>query len=178
MNRKNQQIFKIQKHQMSKVISEVDFPSWLQGPWQHITVLKNQLVFRDQSSFKSYRMKLVNQFSDDKFIVLSRSQCGEESFKCLWIRKLDANIIEFQTSSEYVEKLTNFMLCNDEHFDNSRWLTFSSKISSFSIMLSYRENFVCRSGKRCVENSLSNRWKVYWNPSRRLGALFSHVINM
>ena len=41
-------------------------------------------------------MTLVEQMNSEKFAVMSRSQCGEESFKCLFIRKLDTNILEFQ----------------------------------------------------------------------------------
>lgn len=109
-------------------MESLEFPPWLQGQWQFIDVEKGQLVYRDQNSFKSYRMNLVNQLNEDKFIVLSRSQCGEESFKCLWVRKLDANLLEFQMSSESTEKLTSFVFCNSaENFDNSRWLTQSSE---------------------------------------------------
>ncbi|CRK99969.1 CLUMA_CG013264, isoform A [Clunio marinus] len=123
-NNNNQQIFKIEmKKENHKFLSETDFPVWLHGQWQFLNVLKNELVFRDQSSFKSYSMTLMNQLSKEKFIVLSRSQCGEESFKCLWIRKLDENILEFQVSSESSKKLTSDILCNDEFFDNSRWIT-------------------------------------------------------
>lgn len=127
---KNQQIFKIQKSSESLFqlkVSILDFPSWLQGQWQFLNINKNQLIFRDHSSFKSYRMTLVNQLSDEKFIVLSRSQCGEESFKCLWIRRMHANILEFQTSSESVKKLTRTYFCNEEYFDDSRWLTQASE---------------------------------------------------
>lgn len=107
--------------------SVTNFPSWFQGQWQFMSVIENQLIFRDHSSFKSYRMTLVNQFSEEKFIVLSRSQCGEESFKCLWIRKLDENILEFQPSSESVKKLTSYAICNDDKFlDSRRWLTQTS----------------------------------------------------
>lgn len=121
-------MFKIRKTaEINNEASKVDFPSWLQGQWQLLNVANNELIFRDQSSFKSFRMHLVNQLSDEKYIVSSRSQCGEENFKCLWIRKLDVNILEFQTSSETTKKLTSFVLCNDEYFDNNRWLTQASK---------------------------------------------------
>ena len=127
---KNQQIFKIIKNsetpsQLKK--SALDFPRWFQGEWQFLNIIKSQLIFRDHSSFKSYHMTLVNQLNEEKFIVLSRSQCGEESFKCLWIRRMHENILEFQTSSESVKKLTSYVLCNDENFDESRWLTQASK---------------------------------------------------
>lgn len=127
---KNQQILRIQKTSETPSqlkVSALDFPSWLQGQWQHLNILKNKLVFRDHSSFKSFHMTLVNQLSEEKFIVLSRSQCGEESFKCLWIRKMHENILEFQTSSESAKKLTSYVICNEEHFDDSRWLTQASE---------------------------------------------------
>jgi hypothetical protein len=132
---KNQQTFRIRKktESLNELQSELAFPAWLQGKWQFLDVETGRLVYRDQSSFKSYRMSLVNQLSDEKFIVRSRSQCGEESFKCLWIRKLDENILEFQVGSKSETKLTNYELCNDsEHFDNSRWLTQSRKLRKFS----------------------------------------------
>lgn len=70
----------------------------------------------------------MNQLSDEKFMVLSRSQCGEESYKCLWIRQLDKNILEFQASTESGKKLTSSDLCkDDEYFHNRQWLTQSSK---------------------------------------------------
>lgn len=129
---KNQQIFKIQKnvHDFQNSATALDFPSWLHGQWQFLKVMKNQLIFRDQTSLKFYRMMLVNQLSDEKFIVMSRSQCGEENYKCLWIRKLDKNILEFQTSSASAEKLTSYNICNDEeYFEGSRWITQSSKMT-------------------------------------------------
>lgn len=148
---KNQEIFKIKKIPVEKVSSEIDFPNWLHGQWQNLNVQRTQLIFRDQSSFKTYRMSLVNQLSDDKFIVLSRSQCGEESFKCLSIRSLDKNILEFQMSSESAKKLTNFMLCNDEHFDDKRWLTLSSNFPSFIHLESFfKSKFIAGTGSDAV----------------------------
>lgn len=124
---KNQQIFKIQKT-VTLENTEKNFPNWLQGRWQFLDVNMNHLIFRDTSSFKSYRMFLVNQLTENKFIVLSRSLCGEISYKCLWIRKLDENILEFLSSSETTEKLTNDKLCNDEYFDEKQWTTQSSNL--------------------------------------------------
>ena len=118
--------------------SKSNFPIWLQGQWQFLNVAGNQLIFKDHSSFKSYRMTLLNQLNDDKFIVSSRSQCGEEDFKCLWIRKLDVNILEFQTSSKVTKTLTNSVLCNEEeYFDNNRWLTQSSKFVTKFVVHKY-----------------------------------------
>lgn len=144
---KKQQIFKIQKSPDLKDSRGIQFPSWLQGHWQHLNVQQNQLIFKDQSSLKSYRMKLIS-YEGEKFIVHSRSQCGEEKFNCLWIRKLDTNIAEFQLSSKSEMKLTTLELCDEQHFeDNARWLTISSESSLSSVRLHSILIFNCR--KRC-----------------------------
>lgn len=127
---KNQQTFKIQKVldiPQRTDVTNLEFPNWLQGSWQFLNFTKGQLVYRDQNSFKSFRMTLVNQLGNEKFIVLSRSQCGEESFKCLWIKKMHDNVLEIQTSSESPLKLTSDHLCNAEYFESGRWLTQASE---------------------------------------------------
>lgn len=150
---KSQQIFKIQKSIDSKVSTDIEFPSWIQGRWQFLNVNKSFAIFRDLSSLKSYRMTLINQLREDKFIVLSRSQCGEESFKCLYIRKLDANILEFQSSSESAKQLKNVMLCNDEHFDNKRWITMSSMSKGKLFKASFSNFFFLGEGKDIKKTS-------------------------
>lgn len=124
----NQEIFKLKKAPDSKVATDIEFPSWMQGNWQFLAVNKSYAIYRDLSSLKFYSMTLINQLKDDKFIVLSRSQCGDESFKCLFIRKLDTNVLEFQSSSESAKQLKNILLCNDENFDNKRWITLASML--------------------------------------------------
>jgi hypothetical protein len=121
----NHQSFEIIRKPMKlRATTEVSFPSWLQGQWQFFTINESRIeIFHDRNSFKSYRMTLVNQWTDEKFVVLTRSQCGEETYKCLWMRNLDTNLLEFQLGSESPTKLSNFELCNDEKFDNSRWMT-------------------------------------------------------
>lgn len=105
-------------------------------------------------------MTLVNQLSDEKFVVLSRSQCGEQSYKCLWIRKLDKNILEFQASLESGKKLTSSVLCGDDEFHNSQWLTQSSKKSlGIRVSKSYLFKFH-RNWKRRSEDSVSNQWQI------------------
>lgn len=150
---KSQQIFKIQKSIDSKVSTDIEFPSWIQGRWQFLNINKSFAIFRDLSSLKSYRMTLINQLREDKFIVLSRSQCGEESFKCLYIRKLDANILEFQSSSESAKQLKNVMLCNDEHFDNKRWITMSSMSMRKLFKASFSNFFFLGEGKDIEKTS-------------------------
>lgn len=173
---KNQQIFKIQ---MEKRTSDglkdaaLDFPNWLQGHWQFLNIDKSHLIFRDQNSFKSYRMTLVNQLNEDKFIVLSRSQCGEESFKCLWIRKLDANILEFQTSSQSVAKFTSYDLCNDEYFDDIRWLTQARKLISVQSFCNLTLiGFRSRKSRR--KDCLSNQREILWTSPRWLGLVLEY----
>ena len=127
-NSNNKQVFKLQKlkesfHQQETVDNaRINYPDDLQGKWQHLTVEKNLLTFKDHNSFKLHYMALINQVKEDKFIVLSRTQCDDENFKCVWIKILDQNIIDFQIGSHASSNLTNINLCNDEYFDDSRWV--------------------------------------------------------
>lgn len=128
------QVFEIVKRPMPlRPTTEMSFPGWLHGQWQFFTINESRIEnYRDRSSFKSYQMTLVNQLSEEKFVVLSRSQCGEETFKCLWLKNLDTNLLEFQLGSESTAKLTSFELCSDDRFDNSRWGTQSRVGKSLS----------------------------------------------
>lgn len=135
-NSKNKQVYKMrlskEMYHQQEVVDNAnsDFPDWLQGNWQHLSFKKNQLVYRDHTSFKLFTMSLISQYKLDKFIVLSRTQCGEEHFKCLWIKQLDQNIIDFQIGSHTTTNLTNYSLCDDEYFKDNRWLTQGSEYSN------------------------------------------------
>ena len=148
-NQQSLQIFKMQQindffHRPDVLdFSQTIFPKWFQGRWQYLNVKKKQLIYQDHSSFKSYYMSLINQYKDDKFVVLSRTQCGEENYKCLWINKLDTNIIEFQMSSSITNNFTNYDLCNDDQFDDTRWITQASKSKQNLQFFIYLYDNVC-----------------------------------
>lgn len=114
-------------HKKTVENSSVDFPDWMQGDWEYLKIKQNSLQFKDHSSYKIYSMILVSQFNNEKFVVLSRTQCGEEYFRCIWIRKLHHNVLDFQIGSDAADTLDAYDFCNNEYFDDNRWLTQSSK---------------------------------------------------
>lgn len=132
-NSDNKKIFKMhmikESFDRKEVVdnASIDFPDWLQGEWEYLSVFNNTLMLKDHNSFKIYFMALLSVFSPEKFIVLSRTQCGEEKFQCVWVQQLHHNILDFQIGSRHSNSFDSFDLCNNDTFDENRWLTQSSK---------------------------------------------------
>ncbi|CAD7085507.1 unnamed protein product [Hermetia illucens] len=97
------------------------FPEWLQGHFEHITVKNDTLIFRDQTSFKTYTMKCIANISD-YILVFSRTQCDEEIYQCIQIKDRSPNIVELQIGTELSRNYSE-AICSSEHFNSSQWLT-------------------------------------------------------
>lgn len=67
------------------------------------------LFFKKNSKFQ----KLIN------FYLLNS---GEESYQCIWLKKRSTNIIEFKLGSKSSQGSSD-MLCSDEYFERSHWIT-------------------------------------------------------
>lgn len=97
------------------------------GHWEHMFFEENQntLIYRDHSSFKTYTMKCesIDAINPDRFLIFSRTQCGEESYQCIWLKKRSTNIIEFKLGSKSSQSSSSTVLCSDEYFENSHWIT-------------------------------------------------------
>ncbi|KAG5675652.1 hypothetical protein PVAND_005539 [Polypedilum vanderplanki] len=125
----NPQIFKIQTSldffDESSLGADynLSFPKNLEGEWQYMKISRNLLTLKDPSSRKTYYMSLINTLENDRYIVRSRSQCGEETFKCIIISQLHENVVEIQISSKSSKSLPNYDLCNAINFDSREWLT-------------------------------------------------------
>lgn len=101
------------------------FPKWMMGRWQYLKLQdENTLVFNDHSSFKTHTMKCLenNRQESDRFLVYSQTQCGEQNYYCVEIKKRSTNILEFQIGS-LSSQTYNSEICDDAHFDDDRWLT-------------------------------------------------------
>lgn len=107
---------------------EISFPKKLQGEWQYMKITHNQLTLKDPSSLKTYYMSLMSIPESDRYILKSRSQCGEENYKCIYITQLHDNVIETQISSKTLTSLNNYDICNPKYFDN-RWTTQASEFN-------------------------------------------------
>ena len=75
----------------------VSFPSWAQGKWEHIHVQGSTMLLKDHRNFKTYTAKMVaNSAHPERFLVYARTQCGDEHYKCVWLKNRGDNALEFQ----------------------------------------------------------------------------------
>jgi len=100
------------------------FPDWLQGQWEHINFEGDTVVYKDHRTFKTYTGKCVPHSSgnSERFLMYTRTQCGEEEYKCLWVKERGVNTMEVQVSL-YTSETHNDSLCGHENFQERTWTT-------------------------------------------------------
>jgi hypothetical protein len=100
------------------------FPDWLQGEWEHINFQGDTVVYKDHRTFKTYTGKCVPHSSgnSERFLMYTRTQCGEEEYKCLWVKERGVNTMEVQVSL-YTSETHNDSLCGHENFQERTWTT-------------------------------------------------------
>ncbi|KAF7491320.1 hypothetical protein SSS_06808 [Sarcoptes scabiei] len=106
--------------------SKYRFPDWMQGRWQRSRVEMQQFIYRDeQNQFRTIRFRCImrqNDIVNDRFVVHSTTQCGEQSYTCLWVKRRSSNIMEFKLS-EISSPVMSEKLCDERNFANSQWIT-------------------------------------------------------
>jgi len=100
------------------------FPDWLQGEWEHINFEGDTVIYKDHRTFKTYTGKCVPHSSgnSERFLMYTRTQCGEEEYKCLWVKERGVNTMEVQVSL-YTSETHNDSLCGHENFQERTWTT-------------------------------------------------------
>lgn len=87
--------FEHQMHQYQRL------PTWMHGEFEFLTVDDRQIVYRDQSSFKTYTMKCMAYYNTDsiedsksvRLLTYSQTQCGKyKDGKSLFFLSYQANI--------------------------------------------------------------------------------------
>ena len=76
-----------------------ELPEWVQGKWEHIHVQGGTLVLKDQRNFKTYTARCAGQrapLHEERFLIYARTECGDEHYKCVWIKNRGDNAMEFQ----------------------------------------------------------------------------------
>ncbi|XP_069693976.1 uncharacterized protein [Periplaneta americana] len=104
--------------------SNCRFPQWSHGYWQHMYIEGNTLTYKDHSTFKTYTIRCLGGDTGigERFFVFARTQCGEEMYTCIWLKRRGVNVLEFQLglqSSTYF----NDTLCSDSNFVPKLWIT-------------------------------------------------------
>lgn len=100
------------------------FPEWAQGSWQHLQINANELWLQDDAADKKYQTLCLSQHAPhgERYALYSQTQCGEEEFTCIWIKKRAVNVIEYQIS--YPSALYNASrICSDDMFRGQAWNT-------------------------------------------------------
>ena len=100
------------------------FPDWLQGEWEHLHFQEDSFVYKDHRTFKTYTGKCVphSQGYTERFLVFTRTQCGEEEYKCVWVKERGMNTMEVQVSI-YGSEYPDISLCREENFQERTWIT-------------------------------------------------------
>jgi len=108
----------------SHLTSSCIFPDWLQGKWEHIDFDGDTVIYKDHRTFKTYTGKCVphNSGSPDRFLLYTRTQCGDEEYKCMWVKERGVNTMEVQVSL-YTSETHNDSLCGHENFQERTWTT-------------------------------------------------------
>ena len=76
-----------------------ELPEWIQGKWEHVHVQGGTLVLKDQRNFKTYTARCVGQrrpMHEERFLIYARTECGDEHYKCVWLKNRGDNAMEFQ----------------------------------------------------------------------------------
>ncbi|XP_043225565.1 uncharacterized protein LOC122383321 [Amphibalanus amphitrite] len=97
-------------------------PDWAQGVWQHSHVDGDTMVYKDAKNFKTHTTRCVAQHDQEKFVIYSRSQCGEEVYNCVWLKRRGTNVLEFQLGLSPANEPTDDM-CEPHQFLETSWIT-------------------------------------------------------
>lgn len=80
------ELYPIKNHSFEPPIHQYQrLPAWMQGEFEFLTIDDEQIVYRDQSSFKTYTMKCIayyntaaiDESTTARLLTFSRTQCGE-----------------------------------------------------------------------------------------------------
>ncbi|GAB6021794.1 hypothetical protein CHUAL_004371 [Chamberlinius hualienensis] len=104
------------------------FPNWAQGSWQMFDVQDATINFTDLRTFQRSTMRCISQPENNKgennqrYIVYSITQCGDERYNCLTMQQRGKLVMEFQLG-QYPSLHYNESLCSDQQFAKNEWIT-------------------------------------------------------
>ena len=112
--------------------TECALPDWAQGKWEHIHVVGGTVLLKDHRDFKTYTARCVGRTSmrrgrqqqptEERYLMYARTQCGDEHYKCVWLKHRGYNALEFQLGL-YTSQTHNESLCDPENFQERTWTT-------------------------------------------------------
>nr|XP_045585367.1 uncharacterized protein LOC123747308 [Procambarus clarkii] len=101
------------------------FPRWAQGSWQHLQIDANELWVQDDGADKKYQTLCLSQHAPhgERYALYSKTQCGDEEFSCIWIKKRAVNVIEYQMAAVPSQQYNASRVCSDDMFRGQEWST-------------------------------------------------------
>ena len=156
--------------------SKCRFPDWTQATWEDSKIRGNTFVYKDEEhNYQTVTSKCVmrqTSTSNERFVVYSKTQCGDESYRCIWFKRRSPNIMEFQFGQE-ASPFYSDVLCDDKQFPTNNWITQGSQY--LVILVSFRKILTCSlfdshftscRDKSFNSNSLSNHRRLLWSHPR------------
>lgn len=100
-------------------------PEWTIGNWEDLKISENHIIFRDHSTFKTYKMKPIQKIDNfEKWLVTSETNCGETLKHCIALEQRSENLLEFQIGLKISKNNSNNLeICDSKYFSPERWLT-------------------------------------------------------
>ncbi|XP_071543356.1 uncharacterized protein [Panulirus ornatus] len=104
--------------------STCTFPRTLLGHWHHTFVADNTIIFKDYLHYMTYSASCVRDMDDgERYIVYTRTHCGDWKYNCLWLKRRSANVLEFMLGL-YPRETFDLSLCDADKFgDMTSWIT-------------------------------------------------------
>ncbi|KAK8745085.1 hypothetical protein OTU49_000454 [Cherax quadricarinatus] len=101
------------------------FPRWAQGSWQHLQIDAKELWVQDDGADKKYQTLCLSQHAPhgERYALYSKTQCGDEEFSCIWIKKRAVNVIEYQMAAYPSAQYNASRVCSDDMFRGQEWST-------------------------------------------------------
>lgn len=111
------------------------FPEWSQGPWERVRIEGGTFVFRDTTRFVTLTARCVsrqNSTPNDRLTVHAVTQCGEELYYCMWLRRRAFNVLEFRLGSSPSGQFSETLCDDPQQFKDTAWIT-QGKIHSTTL---------------------------------------------
>ncbi|WKX95135.1 hypothetical protein Q1695_011972 [Nippostrongylus brasiliensis] len=115
------EVYKYRAVSSGTVITPCQFPNWIRGEYDLITVDGDALEFSPTSSNSAPVISRCVHIADDRFLVYTETKCGDPiGYHCLWFAPRSESLIEFKSTS-LMQGANSSVCSDDEEFEGSPW---------------------------------------------------------
>lgn len=114
-------IYKLQPVQTERVTTPCQFPKWIRGEYDSLTVTADWLQYAQVGQGTVAVLSRCVHIMDDRVLVYSETKCGEPlGYHCLWFSPRSQSLIEFKTTAPQED--ANSTACSaDDEFSQWPW---------------------------------------------------------